>query len=58
LEVGGVGVVSWWEVEGRGETLPGVCFIIDTVRVVGGMMGGRWESLIKSIDYPEYLVQI
>lgn len=58
LEVGGVGVVSGGKVEGRGETLPGVCFIIDTVRVVGGMMGGRWESLIKSIDNPEYLVQI
>jgi hypothetical protein len=56
LEVGGVGVVSGGKVEGQGETLPGVCFIIDTVRVVGGMMGGRWESLIKSIDNPEYLV--
>jgi hypothetical protein len=52
-----VGVVGGGEVDGGGEAGAGVSLIVNTVPIGGGLWG-RWESLVKSIDDAEYLMQI
>jgi hypothetical protein len=52
-----VGVVCWGEVDGGGEARAGVSLIVNAVPVGAGLWG-CWESLVKSIDDAEYLMEI
>jgi hypothetical protein len=52
-----VGVVGGGEVDGGGEARAGVSLIVNAVAIGAGLWG-RWESLVKSIDDTEYLMQI
>ena len=52
-----MGVVCGGEVDGGGEARAGVGLIVNTVPVGAGLWG-RWESLVKSINNAEYLMQI
>jgi hypothetical protein len=52
-----VGVVCGGEVDGGGEARAGVGLIVDTVTIGAGLWG-CWESLVKSIDDAEYLMEI
>jgi hypothetical protein len=61
-----VGVVCGGEVDGGGEAAPpprageagaGVGLIVNAIAIRAGLWG-RWESLVKSINDAEYLMQI